>query len=175
MMASMTRDHHQLRTRDHLHRLNRLPAAEAVSALLACCASRRWAATVAAGRPYPTPEALYDAAERAWWSLDEADWHEAFAAHPRIGERPAADPTARSEQAGVRDASAETLAALASGNRIYEERFDRVFLICASGRPADEMLAALQERLGNDPETELRTAAGEQAKIARLRLERLLT
>ena len=174
MMASMTRDHHhQQETLDPLDRLNWLPAAEAVAALLACCASRPWAATVAAGRPYPTPEALYDAAERAWWSLDEADWQEAFAAHPRIGERPA-EATARREQTGVSGASAETLAALASGNRFYEKRFDRVFLICASGRTTDEMLAALQQRLGNDPETELRTAAGEQAKITRLRLERLI-
>lgn len=173
MMASMTRDHDRQRALDRLDRLNRLPAAEADTALLACCASRPWAATVAGGRPYPTPEALYDAAERAWWSLDEADWQEAFAAHPRIGERPA-EATARREQAGISGASAETLAALASGNRFYEERFDRVFLICASGRTADEMLAALRERLGNDPGTELRTAAGEQAKITRLRLERLL-
>lgn len=173
MMASMTRDHGQPGTLDRLDGLNRLPAAEAVAALLACCASRRWAATVAAGRPYPTPEALYDGAERAWWSLDEADWHEAFAAHPRIGERPA-DASARREQAGISGAPAETLAALGSGNRFYEERFARIFLICASGRTADEMLASLQERLGNDPETELRTAAREQAKITRLRLERLL-
>ena len=173
MMASMTRDHDRQRALDRLDRLNRFPAAEADTALLACCASRPWAATVAAGRPYRTPEALYDAAERAWWSLDEADWQEAFAAHPRIGERPA-EATARREQAGISGASAETLAALASGNRLYEERFDRVFLICASGRTADEMLAALRERLGNDPGTELRTAAGEQAKITRLRLERLL-
>jgi OHCU decarboxylase len=157
-----------------LDRLNRLPHAVAEAELLGCCASRRWAAEVVAGRPYPTTDALQAAGERAWWALGEADWLEAFAAHPRIGDRDRADPSARAEQRGVAGASAEILAALAEGNRRYEERFGRVFLVFATGRTADEMLALLRRRLGNDPAAELRLAAGEQARITRARLERLL-
>jgi OHCU decarboxylase len=157
-----------------LDRLNRLPAAAAEAALRRCCASRRWAAAVAAGRPYPSAGALHQAAERSWWSLEPADWLEAFAAHPRIGERDHADATPRREQSGVAGASSATLAALAEGNRRYEERFRHGFLVFASGRTADELLADLRRRLAADPETELRVAAGEQAKITRLRLERLL-
>ena len=159
-----------------LDRLNRLPRADAERELLACCGSRRWAARVAAGLPHPTLRSLLDAADRAWWALDPADWDEAFAAHPRIGERDGdrATPTARHEQRGVATASPETLAALAEGNRRYEERFGRVFLVFATGRDADEMLAILRRRLENDAETELREAAGEQARITRLRLERLI-
>lgn len=155
-----------------LERLNRLPREEAERELLACCGSRRWAAALAASRPHPTRQALLDAAERAWWALDEPDWSEAFAAHPRIGEPEGA--TARREQAGVATAASATLAALEEGNRRYERRFGRVFLVFASGRRADELLRVLEERLRNDPETELRVAAGEQARITRLRLERLL-
>jgi 2-oxo-4-hydroxy-4-carboxy-5-ureidoimidazoline decarboxylase len=157
-----------------LARLNGLPAEAAEAALRACCASGRWAAAVAAGRPYATPAALHQTAGRAWWALETADWLEAFAAHPRIGERERADAAARREQAGVVGAPAETLAALADGNRRYEERFGHVFLVFASGRGADELLAELRRRLEADPEEELRAAAGEQAKITRLRLERLI-
>jgi OHCU decarboxylase len=158
-----------------LDHLNRLSSAEAEAALRGCCASGRWAAAVAAGRPYASPAALLDAAERDWWALEPADWLEAFAAHPRIGERGVAEERARREQAGVAGASAATRAALAEGNRRYEERFGFVFLICASGKSADEMLAALRRRLAGDPADELRTAAGEQAAITRLRLEALLS
>jgi beta-ureidopropionase / N-carbamoyl-L-amino-acid hydrolase len=157
-----------------LRRLDDLSAEDAEAALLACCGSRRWAAAVAAGRPYASPAALCEAAERAWWALAPDDWLEAFAVHPRIGERETADVAARREQAGVAGAPAGTLAALAEGNRRYEERFGHVFLVFASGRSADELLAELRRRLDADPETELRTAAGEQAKITRLRLERLV-
>jgi beta-ureidopropionase / N-carbamoyl-L-amino-acid hydrolase len=157
-----------------LVRLNALTPADAVRELRDCCASARWAAAVAAGRPYPAVRALYAAADAAWWALGEPDWHEAFAAHPRIGERHHPDDRAQREQRGVDGASPETLAALAEGNRRYEERFGRVFLVRADGRGAGEMLALLRQRLDNDPATELRIAAGEQARITRLRLERLL-
>lgn len=155
-------------------RLNVLAREEAERALLACCGSTRWARELAAGRPYPTAEAVLEAADRAWWALDEAAWHEAFAAHPRIGEAGRAGATERREQRGIAGASDETLAALAGGNRRYEERFGRVFLVFASGRSGVELLKLLQRRLGNDPQTELRIAADEQARITRLRLERLL-
>jgi OHCU decarboxylase len=155
-----------------LERLNRLPREEAERQLLACCGSRRWAADVAGGRPYPTRPALLEAAERAWWALAEQDWTQAFAAHPRIGQPEGA--TARREQQHVTTAPAGTLEALADGNRTYERRFGHVFLVFASGRSAGELLQLLQQRLHNDPETELRVAAGEQARITHLRLERLL-
>jgi 2-oxo-4-hydroxy-4-carboxy-5-ureidoimidazoline decarboxylase len=125
-----------------------------------------------AARPFADDAALFAAAESAWWALDPADWDEAFASHPRIGDR-AATGLARTEQAGVAGADAATLEALAVGNRAYEARFGRVFLICATGRSAAEMLAELRRRLAHDAAAELRVAAAEQAKITRLRLETL--
>jgi OHCU decarboxylase len=128
---------------------------------------------MAAERPFPDIETLLGHADRVWWSLSEGDWLEAFAAHPRIG-----DPAAgfsEHEQASTRDASADLLARLADANREYEQRFGHIFLICATGRSAAEMLLALNQRLGNDARTELRVAAEEQRKITRIRLERLLT
>lgn len=160
--------------RTGLDRLNALGPMEAEVELRACCASPRWATRVAGGRPYSTPDALYVAAEQAWWSLDVSDWLAAFAGHPRIGERNPADPTTSVEQAGVDGARVGTLDALAEGNRRYEERFGHVFLVFATGKTADQMLAILGGRLGNDPETERVIAAGEQWKITRRRLERLL-
>lgn len=160
---------------DGLDLLNTLSKAAAEAALLTCCASKRWAAAMSMSRPYPTPQSLFTRAEEVWWRLEESDWEEAFAAHPRIGDRNVADQTARSEQAGVAKASPEVLSALADGNRRYEERFDRVFLICATGRSAAEMLTTLEQRLANDDAIELRAAAAEQAKITRRRLERLVT
>ena len=153
---------------------NDLPRAEAEARLRTCCASKRWAEALTSGRPYPTPESLYDAADDVWWSLEQSDWLQAFAAHPRIGDRAAADPTAQREQAGVASASADLTAALAEANQRYEERFGRVFLICATGKSAEEMLASIRRRLGNDEHAEVQVAAAEQAKITRLRLERLL-
>ena len=130
---------------------------------------------MAAGRPYPTISSLQAAAELAWRDLSDADWLQAFATHPRVGEAGGHAPaSSEREQSKVRQASAETLAALAAENREYERRFGHVFLIAASGRGADEILAAMRERMANDPATELRVAGAEQRKITRLRLERLL-
>src|SRR5207245_11170454 len=111
--------------------------------------------------------------DSAWWGRSSRDWLQAFAAQPRIGAS-VADARARSEQSGVAGAGAETLARLAAGNRAYEERFGYIYIVCASGKSAAEMLAILESRLSNDPETELRIAAGEQRKIIRLRLEKWL-
>jgi allantoicase len=158
--------------------LDALPARHAEAELLACCASRAWAAGVAAARPFGDAGTLAAAADEVWARLGPDDWLEAFAAHPRIGERPAAPASSGAgwstrEQAGVAGADPAVLAELAEGNRAYEERFGHVFLIRATGRSADAMLAALRERLGNDPATELRVAAEEQRKITHLRLEKL--
>ncbi|GAA0809788.1 2-oxo-4-hydroxy-4-carboxy-5-ureidoimidazoline decarboxylase [Spirilliplanes yamanashiensis] len=160
-----------------LEAFNGLPAEHAERELLACCAAPAWAAAVAAGRPYPSTAALLAAADAAARDLSWADVEQALAAHPRIGERPAGDSReaawSRREQ-GAADAGAAMAAALAEANRAYEEKFGRVFLIFASGRTADELLAAARERLGNDERTERAVVAGELRKIALLRLERLI-
>jgi OHCU decarboxylase len=127
-----------------------------------------------AGLPYANDATLQEAADREWWKLHQDDWLEAFAAHPRIGDR-SGDDLARREQRGASDASAEIRRALGAGNREYEERFGHVYLVCATGRTAADLLADLRTRLSNDPERELRIAAGEQAKITALRLENLGT
>ena len=142
--------------------------------LLTCCGSRRWAARVSAGRPYADNAALLAAADEAWHAATQADVREAFAAHPRIGEAHRGGAQERREQSSSADADAETREALRAGNAEYERRFGHIYLVCASGRSAAELLADLESRLGNDPRTELCVAAEEQRKITRLRLERLL-
>lgn len=159
--------------RSRLRRFNALPIRGAGDELLACCASTRWARRIAEGRPYDDLAALQRANADVWWRLDEADWDEAFAAHPRIGDRSGAAHTRR-EQAGTADADASVLAALARGNREYEARFGRVFLVCATGLSAEDMLSALHRRLGADAADEVRTAAEEQRRITDLRLAAML-
>ena len=157
-----------------LDRFNQLSDEEAAAELLAVCHSRRWAKEVAAGRPYADLAALQAAADEVWLGLGPEDWLEAFAAHPRIGEAGGASADwSRQEQAGVGGAT-DVQERLARGNADYEARFGHVFLISAAGRDAPEILAALTERLGNDPATELRVAAEEHRRITRLRLERLM-
>jgi 2-oxo-4-hydroxy-4-carboxy-5-ureidoimidazoline decarboxylase len=154
--------------------LNALAEPAARAALLRCCGSRSWVEQMLAGRPFADDSGVFATAERCWWSLGTNDRLEAFAAHPRIGER-ADDTWARAEQSGMAGADIAMRRAFSDGNRAYEERFGHVFLICATGRGADDLAAELQRRLGNDPASELRIAAGEQAKITRLRLEKLVT
>ena len=164
-----------------LERLNALPAEEAEAELRACCGSRAWAREVAARRPFRDLPHLLETADAVWWSLGPDDWHEAFRAHPRIGERKAAaGQTAREaawsaqEQSGASSSPEAVAEALAAGNAEYERRFGHIYIVCAAGKSAGEMLEILRARLDNDPDTELRVAAGEQAKITRLRLEKLL-
>jgi 2-oxo-4-hydroxy-4-carboxy-5-ureidoimidazoline decarboxylase len=154
--------------------LNALPRTDVEAALRRCCGSRRWVARMLAGLPYSSDVAVHAAAEREWWGLERGDWLEAFAAHPRIGDR-SDDDWSRREQRGVNDAAVEIRRALAAGNRDYEARFGHVYLVCAAGRDAAELLADLRRRLATDPAQELRIAAGEQAKITALRLEKLVT
>jgi 2-oxo-4-hydroxy-4-carboxy-5-ureidoimidazoline decarboxylase len=133
--------------------------------------------------PFASDAALYECAERVWAGLAREDYLEAFSHHPRIGEDSAAlrtrfAPTAawsRGEQAGIAAADAATLAALAANNRRYSERFGYIFIVCASGKSAAEMASLLAARLDNTPEQELAIAAREQARITRLRLEKLST
>lgn len=128
-----------------------------------------------ARRPFGSKDELLKAAEEEWWKLEHHDWLEAFSHHPRIGERVKAGSQESREQGGVAGAADKTLLSLESLNRMYEDKFGFVFLIFATGKNADEMLDALRLRMQNRREVELKNAAAEQAKITRLRLEKLLS
>jgi len=171
----------EARRRAVLRQLNAMDAQEIGATLADFCAAPAWIARMAASRPFATPAAVLAAADAAADAVGPDDWREAFRHHPPIGEQAAERPqsdTARAassrEQSAAREASASDLTALAEGNRAYQEKFGHVFIVCATGRTAAEMLALLRERLPNDPETEVRIAASEQRRITRLRLERLL-
>jgi 2-oxo-4-hydroxy-4-carboxy-5-ureidoimidazoline decarboxylase len=158
-----------------LNELNSLSSEEAERRLFACFASQRWARRMTDGRPYADLGALLEAAERAWSELAPSDWTAALAGHPRIGERGGSSPAeSEREQSSVRKAPAHTLVRLAEENRRYEARFGFVFLIAAAGREPSEILAALRERMRNDPVTEAQVATAEHRKIARLRLEAMV-
>jgi allantoicase len=164
-----------------LRQLNAIDAPDLHATLADFCAAPEWVDRVAAARPFTSAEALLSAADAANTAVTADGWREAFRHHPRIGESAAEraqSGTARGfssrEQSAAGAASAAEAAALAQGNRSYEQRFGHVFIVSAQGRSAGEILAALDARLKNDAETELRVAAGEQQKITRLRLERLL-
>jgi hydroxyisourate hydrolase len=166
---------------DALKRLDALPPEEAAAAFLRCCGSRRWAQAMERGRPYPDAPALLAAAERAFASLGREDWLEAFSHHPRIGDRsslaarfPQTAGWSAAEQGGIAGAGEDVLDALLSGNRDYEARFGHIFIVCATGKTAAQMLALLRERLPNAPAAELEIAAAEQRKITAIRLAKLL-
>ena len=148
---------------------NAAPAGEAVAVMLSCCASRRFADAMAADRPYPSLAAARGATQAAFESLTWDDVLEAMSAHPRIGARVHGQSAA--EQSGVADSSRT---ALAAGNARYEERFGYVFLICATGLSGEQMRAALEDRLGNDPATERAVATAELEKITLLRVAKAL-
>ena len=161
-----------------LARWNFLSSAAAVNEILPCCGSRAWAAAMVARRPLPEESALLAASDEIWRSLAEADWLEAFRSHPRIGEsRPGESQSvawSTQEQRGVVDADDGARVALADGNRTYERRFNRIFIVCATGKSSSEMLALLKWRMTNDAERELPIAVGEQRKITGLRLAKLV-
>ena len=164
-----------------LERLNALDEAAAAAAFLRCCGSARWARQMAAARPFAAAEAMAGAADAIWSALDRAEWLEAFAAHPKIGETKSQRAGAaggadwsQQEQAGVDGAAEESLRRLTEANRDYEARFGYIFIVCATGRTAGEMLALLVRRLRHDAGEELPIAAEEQRKIMQLRLGKLL-
>ncbi len=164
-----------------LESLNRASSADAAAAFFRCCGCAGWAAALASARPFVTKEALFEAAQREWAKASREDILEAFSHHPRIGDReslrarfPGTADWSSAEQTGVADANEAVLDELTRGNSDYEARFGHIFIVCASGRSAAEMLALLRERLQNDPESELKVGAAEQMKITRLRLEKLL-
>lgn len=173
---------------DALARLNALPQDRAVAELLHCCGSGRWAVRLAEQRPFRDAAHLLAAADDTWGALPPVDWLQAFHAHPRIGERHAATEHgtaaapgtatalrwSEQEQAGMAAAESHTARELAHLQHEYEQKFGYIFIICATGRTAQEMLDELRARLHNEPTTELRVAAAEQRRITRLRLEKLL-
>ena len=161
--------------------LDVLPPDRASQLLGDCCGSSRWVSAMVARRPFGSLERVLSAADEVWRSLTPDDWREAFAHHPRIGEqRSAARQSERGaawaagEQSGVGGAAEDTRAALATANRDYERRFGYIYIVCATGRTAEEMLTDATTRLRNAPDAELGVAAEEQRKITRLRLEKLL-
>jgi 2-oxo-4-hydroxy-4-carboxy-5-ureidoimidazoline decarboxylase len=158
--------------------LDGLQSGDAERALSQCCSSRRWARRVAAGRPYRTCVALLDAANTALREMDWSDVLEALSAHPMIGQRADGDSReaawSRAEQSGLDNAAREVADRLMELNLAYQEEFGHVFLICASGLPAEVMLRALEHRLRNDAAAERLATRAELTAITRLRLERLL-
>jgi OHCU decarboxylase len=162
--------------------LDTLPPERAAELLRSCCGATRWVSAMVARRPFGSRDAALAAADEVWRSLGPDDWREAFAHHPRIGERRSTLPQdargaawSAGEQSGVTTASGTVQGQLAAVNREYERRFGHIFIVCATGKSAEELLALARARLRNDAETELRVAAEEQRKITRLRLEKLLT
>ena len=161
-----------------LDAFNALPEPAAAEALAACCASRRWVKHLAAARPYAATAELYDAAATGLAELGWPDVLEALDAHPRIGQRVGGGSReaawSRTEQAGTAQVGETVLGELAEANAAYEAKFGFVFLIRASGRSAEEMLAACRDRLGHDELTERSVVRGELAQIVRLRLDKML-
>ncbi len=166
---------------DHVERLNQMPRSTFVSTLTRCCGSHRWVQNMWSAAPFTDKIDVLTTAERIADTLTEEDWLEAFDHHPQIGDLESlktrfADTAsvAAEEQAGSLNAHEDTLIALAQQNQVYLQKFGFIFIVCATGKSAEEMLALLQARLSNDRDTELRIAAGEQRKITQLRLEHLL-
>jgi len=166
---------------DILARWNDLSAEEAAREILPCCGSHAWAAAMASKRPLINDEALFAASDEIWSSLCEADWLEAFRGHPRIGElraeqtvTPQSSAWSAQEQQKAAAADDALKTALKWGNREYEQKFGRIFIVCATGKSAADVLEILRRRLHNDDATELRQAAEEQRQIMQIRLRKWL-
>ena len=164
-----------------LENLNQLGADAAKAELFKCCGSARWSDELTALRPFASKEILLRQSDRIWASLTESDSLEAFSHHPKIGDLKSLEKKfastkewAGKEQSGVDPADQQTLLALAEGNQAYEKKFGYIFIVCASGKTAAEMLELLNKRMHNDPALELQNARAEQNKITHLRLEKLL-
>jgi OHCU decarboxylase len=167
--------------KESLERLNALSPEEAEAEFLKCCGSTLWARRMMDERPFHNLQELLTKADAEWWALDKEDWLEAFSRHPKIGEKKSERTQAQEarrwseqEQSGTRSADEETRRELAELNRTYLRKFGYIYIICATGKTADEMLAILKERLTNDADREIRVAAEEQRRITHLRLQKLL-
>lgn len=161
---------------------NCLPVEAAVNELMPCCGSKAWANGMAARRPFPDVTTLLAAADETWSNLTAEDWMEAFRSHPRIGESragqfaPVQSATwSAQEQRNVAAAGEGVKSALAEANQEYEQRFRHIFIVCATGKSASEILETLRRRLQNDGPTELREAAEQQRQITRIRLTKWLS
>ena len=146
-----------------------------------CCGATNWVKRIIASRPIDSKGALLKVAEEIWFSLKSEDWLEAFTHHPKIGDIESlrekfhnTKSISENEQSGVNDASENTLKNLAKSNQLYEDKFGFIFIVCATGKSADQMLTLIKMRLNNNIETEMQNAAKEQNKITQLRLEKLL-
>jgi 2-oxo-4-hydroxy-4-carboxy-5-ureidoimidazoline decarboxylase len=164
-----------------LAKLNTLPKPELTDALRKCCGSTAWVEAMADLFPVPDKETLFEQAASIWYGLSEQDWREAFTHHPKIGDInslkkkfASTSAWAAGEQAAVQQSSQAVLEALADGNARYEEKFGYIFIVCATGKSAEQMLTLLQDRLPNEPTEEIRISMEEQAKITHIRLEKLL-
>jgi 2-oxo-4-hydroxy-4-carboxy-5-ureidoimidazoline decarboxylase len=164
-----------------LHELNTLSQPQLKEELMKCCGSSAWVKMMMTYFPADDLVELLEDAENMWYQCNEEDWKEAFAHHPKIGDVESLTKKfastaqwASGEQSGVKTASQQTIEALAEGNREYEKKFGYIFIVCATGKSAEEMLEILQSRLPNSPEDEIQIAADEQNKITKLRLEKLL-
>ena len=164
-----------------LNSLNGLSSSEAFDEFLKCCGSREWARRMAGARPIESLAQLRTRSSEIWRALDIDDWLEAFRSHPKIGGSKAAEKVSEQsrgwsgeEQVGVKSASQQVLGELDSLNKKYEDKFGFIFIVCATGKSSEEMLAILKSRLNNDPETEIRNAASEQEKITEIRLGKLI-
>jgi 2-oxo-4-hydroxy-4-carboxy-5-ureidoimidazoline decarboxylase len=163
-----------------LERWNSIDPTLAANEILPCCGSRAWAAEMAARRPFEDADHLSVTSDAVWIGLPVEAWQEAFDSHPRIGEQKAKAATdaslswSASEQSKAVTPDEAAKLALAEGNKRYEAKFGRIFIVCASGRSAAEILAILESRMSNDPTTELHQAAEQQREITQLRLERWL-
>lgn len=164
-----------------LPELNELSVASLKEALTTCCGSTTWVNEMAKIFPVESEENLFEQAKIIWFACSESDWREAFGHHPKIGDINSlrnkfanTQALASGEQSGVATASQDILEKLAKGNQQYEEKFGYIFIVCATGKFADEMLAILESRLPNSPEEEILIAMQEQDKITEIRLEKLL-
>ncbi len=160
---------------------NNLPIKSAHKVLENCCGAGKWLAGMLSSRPFEDENALYATAREIWQACSREDGLEAFSHHPKIGDLQslqkkyaATQAWASQEQAGTQTASLATLQALAEGNKAYESKFGYIFIVCATGKSAEEMLHLLEERLGNKPDEEIKIAMNEQAKITQIRLRKLL-
>lgn len=147
-----------------------------------CCGSSVWVAKMLEKRPFIAEQTLFDAAEKIWWNnCSDQDWLEAFTHHPKIGDIKSLEKKfvstkkwASGEQAGVNNANYQTLHELTDLNQKYESKFGYIFIVCATGKSAEEMLAILKSRINNNQKDEIKIAAEEQNKITKIRLEKLL-
>lgn len=167
--------------KENLEKLNNISSEIAVSKFLDCCGSRRWANLMTKARPFADFALLLNQAAQIWQNLEPEDWLEAFASHPKIGSHKAAPKQqtqsaewSKGEQSGTQTADTSVLEELAEANYLYEKKFGYIFIVCATGKSAAEMLEICRNRLNNDAEKELRIAAEEQRKITEIRLKKLL-